>query len=244
MDGKPRKLYQFFLVDDWITEKRYPAVDITKVRYDPATGKKCVLYAYTLDKTKAKIFEAWRDPKLFIRRDVKISEEMYSYFSNEYPTQKLLDETFTIKSYENNIVASGFQLLTVTSAESEYVLAEGTDYVYDLLRAALRNFDTSAFLAAIDPEMEYIFTQIFPLTIVNEFDYPVDVWQYGEVGLDNLNIFIQMFGNTFRDGGDVPCFGNSIDYHRTKIMKTLKNAQGSTGEWTQQGTLISNLRDL
>lgn len=216
------KLHLFYLTDKYITTKDYPVANMKEKTYDDYTDSEYVLYAYTLDKDMAKVFSSWRDPRKFMHKVMKVSEDEYNRLSNEWPQQKLIDYALVKKDIKDDSFVGTHMYLTMTSAEARYIL----EYRYELLIEQLKigihdDIDIYAFLGSLlDDEDEFIFREIFPLSLIHERDYPLDEYSIEDIEVDELSLFLTYFGNTFSSGGAVSCFGSSIECRQQRSLIT------------------------
>lgn len=240
------KVYQFFIVGDTLDNRVSPTIQLDKVFYSNELSKEYSLYAYTLSPALAKVFRECRRDDLFYEKVIKVTKDELAEIVDKYSECCLHDAVFNTKDYDDR----GFVMckevnVTVTVAESNHILKfdDRTTISHIIVKEPnFKDYMNIIFELAKsnNPEIEYIFNNIFPVSILSEVhqlvelsmgpeiynsdligklidsNYPMDIGGSEDFKVDYLRLYFDKFSSLYKSGGDLPCYMSSIDYLQIK----------------------------
>ena len=195
------KIYCFFLVRREINVKDFPGVKAdTIVRRN---GREESLYAYTPEKSIAKLFSKTRKDKLFEKRIVYMSRDEYEEFVADNEDYLLGYHSIITKTIEDNIYTLMTAEFLMTLLESDYVIFDSEAKVYNMLYDILAGdyFQYVVDYELFKPKYQAMLNDYFNLDVVRDVIlHPIDSEdQLSYFQVDQLEVYVRVFGKTYKD---------------------------------------------
>lgn len=192
------KVYLYYIVANDMYE--YYAVLPSHVITED--GLNYALYAHTAVKTEAKIFEQTRKKDLFVRKVTNMTKKEYRRFTELHDDEALSYHDFPGSSISNNKIISKDYFILSTVMEYDCVSFHGSDYfeekmndIEDIYLLNIHKIIKPNIIKAIGEEVFDKESTLLQMKI------PLDEYESNELPLNYLEIYNDMFANTYKEGG-------------------------------------------
>lgn len=194
------KLYCFYLCKESIDTNEYPAVlsDLIK----SVNNMEVALYAYTPDKEVAKYFRDTRDMTIFIERTLDIDKDDYEDFCDTHGYKQLLEiHIFSTKIVKDGIYDKNTVKLLCTQAESDEILYNSDYHLYSFIDMISPD-ETINFMLMREIKYKKDIEEALSLLMYDSLirlTYPSEIDNFEGNAIDDIGLFIKLFGNTFNN---------------------------------------------
>lgn len=191
------KVYAFYIFSNTSLSDYY-AVLPNDVKY--SHGFSYALYAWTKSKKEAKIFKQTRNMNIFLEKILTMDKETFEQFEETYDDERL--DFHHYKGFGMNgekIQKVYYQVLSITK---EYDLV--SFYGYDRFEETMSDFDESFIVGLKKIIKSSIYNKIesyFDFENISSYQVPLDEYLWRDYVLNQLEIYNDMFKNTYEEGG-------------------------------------------
>lgn len=190
------KVYLFYICDHDMS--KYYAVLPDDVIDDE--GICYSLYAFTNSKKYKTMFMQTRKKDIFYLKEVNMNKKKYEVFMDQHPNQILDSHGFNGRSVKDNKVHSYTYFLLSTIMEYECVSYHGYDYILEKLSTMNDIY--------IEKSKDFLKSSIYKIVrdnIAKQIDeitcMPIDENYTDYFSLNELEVYVDMFSNTYTDKG-------------------------------------------
>lgn len=190
------KVYLFYICDHDMS--KYYAVLPDDVIDDG--GISYSLYAFTNSKRYKTMFMQTRKKDIFYLKEVKMNKAKYEAFMDQHSNQILDSHAFNGRSIKDNKVHSYTYFLLSTIMEYECVSYYGYDYILEKLSTMDDTY--------LEKSKDFLKSSIYKIVrdnIVKQIDeitcMPIDENYSSYFSLNELEVYMDMFANTYTDKG-------------------------------------------
>jgi hypothetical protein len=190
------KVYLFYICDHDMS--KYYAVLPDDVIDDG--GISYSLYAFTNSKRYKTMFMQTRKKDIFYLKEVKMNKAKYESFMDQHSNQLLDTHAFNGRSINDNKVHSYTYFLLSTIMEYECVSYYGFDYILEKLSTMDDTY--------LEKSKDFLKPSIYKIVrdnIVKQIDeitcMPIDENYSSYFSLNELEVYMDIFGNTYTDKG-------------------------------------------
>lgn len=159
------------------------------------------LYAYTDNKEYAKLFEKSRKKELFFKKTFHMSKKEFVCFENNYGEHKLFDYSYRTNFCVDGIYKLNYIRILSTGIEYDTIALGGNQFFDELLgkisesvRILKRGVIKEVYSNAIEEYFDFE-------TYLPFLDGPTEDLPFLPFNLNQLEIYREIFGNTFKESG-------------------------------------------
>lgn len=212
------KVHCFYLYDEDINSKKYPAISTDKIMY---TGnKQYTLYGFTKNKRYANIFRNTRKKSIFIEKTIDMSHEQYEIFKEHNLQFEISQHLFQIEKIEKGIIKTDISFIVSTVLEYDIMCFDAPYYlsrIYDDVCDKLTMVEPSDFVDTISTLLMDVF--LF-YDIIDWFKMIDNIPM--SMRVNTFALYFHVFGNTYNiERIDEACISTDI-ISKTHHQKTME----------------------
>lgn len=191
------KVYAFYIFSNTNLSKYY-AVLPNDVRV--SHGFEYALYAWTKSKKEAKIFKQTRNMNIFLEKVYHMDKETFERFEDQFDDERLAYHNYKGFGMNDEVIQKVYY--HVLSISKEYDLV--SFYGNDRFEESMSGFDESYIVNLKQFIKSSIYNKIepyFDFENISLYQVPLDDYPWREYTLNQLEIYNDMFKNTYTEGG-------------------------------------------
>ena len=187
------KLHCFYLKSDKVDLDKFKGLP-----YDPHVKDNMVLYAYTENKENAKEFMRQRNMKIFKYKVEHIDKSKYKYFFNNAICEYLDYNLFVSEAVKDGVIHSELTKVLSTNNEYDYTINEMEGYIQQTIFNNEEDISIFEFNEELESALEVLdFRELYNLV------YPIESINCEMVKVNELELFVRFFSNTFTKEGTI-----------------------------------------